>query len=251
MAVKKRRYRSADSFTISRGVRSIAPSTLSWRRCRLGLGVALAPAVRLRRTRGRIVRIVTAWPLGFGLYASRSRFRPRSSAARSRSRLYSGTIPERFFSGSVALTTPLPANRLGRLDELSVDTAPTGQPFGTIPERFFSRPVAFTAPLPANRLGGLDEFSVDAAPTDLGWCTIPERFFFRTVAFTTPLPANHRGSLDEFSVDAAPTGLCRCTIPERFFSRPVAFAIPLPAIRLGGLDDFSVDAEIGRASCRE
>jgi hypothetical protein len=68
---EERRYRSADSFTISRGVRSIAPSTLSWRRCRLGLGVALAPAVWLRRTRGRIVRrIVTAWPLGFGLYAS-------------------------------------------------------------------------------------------------------------------------------------------------------------------------------------
>jgi hypothetical protein len=70
---EERRYRSADSFTISRGVRSIAPSTLSWRRCRFRFvrGVALAPGVRRRRARiVRMWRIVTECPLGFGLYAS-------------------------------------------------------------------------------------------------------------------------------------------------------------------------------------
>ena len=82
---EKRRYRSADFFTISRGVRSIAPSTLSWRRwCRLGLGVARAPAAVRRRRTVRMWRIVTECPLGFGLYASR--FRPRSYVARSPSR---------------------------------------------------------------------------------------------------------------------------------------------------------------------
>jgi hypothetical protein len=127
---------------------------------------------------------------------------PRRRSLIRRSRPYSVTILERFFSRTVAFTTPLPAIRLGGLDELSVDAAPT-ELSGTILERFFFRTVAFTTPPQAIRLGGLDELSVDAAPTEV--FTILERFFFRSVAFTTPLPAIRLGGLDELSVDAAPT----------------------------------------------
>jgi hypothetical protein len=90
---------------------------------------------------------------------------PRRRSLIRRSRPYSVAILERFFSRTVAFTTPLPAIRLGGLDELSVDAAPTGLVSVTILERFFFRSVAFTTPLPAIRLGGLDELSVDAAPT--------------------------------------------------------------------------------------
>ena len=144
---------------------------------------------------------------------------------------------ERFYVRRVALTTILPALRLGGLDDLSVDAAPTElYTIFAVLERSGWGIVAFTISLPALRFGGRDQFSVDTAPAGLAMFA---RFFFGIVTLTPVLPAIRLRGRENLSVDTAPAGL---TIFMRFFFGGEALTLPFQAILRRGQDDLPVDA---------
>jgi hypothetical protein len=72
-------------------------------------------------------------------------------------------MPQRFFAGRETLTASLLANRCRDMDYSSINAAPTE--VCTIPERFFSGAIALTLFLPALCRCRLDNFPVDATPT--------------------------------------------------------------------------------------
>lgn len=147
----------------------------------------------------------------------------------------------RLFSGGVAGSIGRLASRLCRLDDLSINAAPTFLLRFTSLECFFLGRVALLASLPAYVLGGLDRgdagCSADAAPTQLLRLTMPGRFVSRTVAGSIVRLAFPLGSLDDLSVNAAPTLLSAISL--RFFFGGVALAARLPASGYGTHEDVS------------
>lgn len=90
-------------------------------------------------------------------------------------------MPERFFFRLVACRIIPLTLKLGRVDDLSVDAAPTTTT-GTMFERFFFGLITLSLMLLTFLLGGVDDLSINAAPTTV-WLApgIFHRFFLRRV----------------------------------------------------------------------
>ena len=104
------------------------------------------------------------------------------------------------------MTTPLPAIRLGGLDDLPVDAAPHGLPF-TMHARFFFGSITLRASRPGIRFGELNNFSIDADPAK--FAAMRECFFSGPITLIASHSGLRLGNFDDFAVNAAPPGRWR------------------------------------------